>query len=102
MYTIAGVIGGIAGGLNAQTTQFVSLEVLGFTLSAEVVIMLILGGAGRLYGAILGTTLFMLVHHVASGIDPANWLFVIGFMIIAVVFVAPRGLLSLFGFGSGK
>jgi len=101
MYTISGVIGGIAGALNAQTTQYVSLEVLGFTLSAEAVVMLILGGVGRLYGAILGTVIFMMVHHVASGIDPANWLFVIGAMIIVVVFVAPKGVLSLF-FGPGK
>lgn len=95
MYTVAGLVGGIAGALNAQTTQYVSLEVLGFTLSAEAVVMLILGGVGRLYGAILGTVIFMMVHHVASGIDPANWLFVIGAMIIVVVFVAPKGILSL-------
>lgn len=101
MYTIAGAVGGIAGALNAQTTQYVSLEVLGFILSAEAVVMLILGGVGRLYGAILGTIIFMVVHHIASGIDPANWLFVIGAMIIVVVFVAPKGILSLF-FGPGR
>lgn len=95
MYTIAGAIAGIAGGLTAQTTQFVSLESLSFSVSAEAVIMLILGGAGRLYGAILGTCLYMLVHHVASGIAPTNWLFVIGALVIAVVFTAPKGLLSL-------
>jgi branched-chain amino acid transport system permease protein len=95
MYTLAGAIAGTAGGLMAQTTQFVSLEALGFGLSAEAVIMLILGGAGRLYGAIIGTTVYMLVHHVASGIAPTNWLFVIGGLIIVTVFFAPKGLLSL-------
>lgn len=95
MYTIAGGIAGIAGGLTAQTTQFVSLEALSFSVSAEAVIMLILGGAGRLYGAILGTCLYMFVHHVASGIAPTNWLFVIGALVIVVVFFAPKGLLSI-------
>ena len=95
MYTISGAVAGVAGGLMAQTTQFVSLEALSFSVSAEAVIMLILGGAGRLYGAILGTCLFMLVHHVASGIAPTNWLFVIGALIIVVVFLAPKGILSL-------
>ncbi|WP_105385062.1 branched-chain amino acid ABC transporter permease [Neorhizobium alkalisoli] len=95
VYTIAGAIAGIAGALAAQVTGLVGLEVFNFSLSADVMVMLILGGAGRLYGALIGTLIFMTVHHVAASIDPFNWLFVIGFMLLVVVFALPDGLVSL-------
>jgi branched-chain amino acid transport system permease protein len=95
VYTIAGAIAGIAGALSAQVTALVSIESYNFALSAEVMVMLILGGTGRLYGALIGTLVFMVVHHVAASVDPFNWLFVIGGMILIVVFFAPAGLISL-------
>ncbi|WP_434730440.1 branched-chain amino acid ABC transporter permease [Rhizobium binae] len=95
VYVIAGAIAGIAGALTAQVTGLVGIEVFNFSLSADVMVMLILGGAGRLYGALIGTLLFMVVHHLAASVDPFNWLFVIGFMLILVVFVLPKGLISL-------
>ncbi|MCO6384645.1 branched-chain amino acid ABC transporter permease [Oceanicola sp. 502str15] len=94
-YTIGGAIAGIAGALSAQVTQLVSLESFSFTLSAEALIMLILGGTGRLYGAVLGTLVFMFVHHWAAANDPFNWLFVIGALVLAVVFFLPRGLVAV-------
>lgn len=94
-YTLGGGIAGIAGALAAQVTQLVSLEVYSFNLSAEALIMLILGGTGRLYGAIIGTVIFMTVHHVAAAADPFNWLFLIGFMVLGVVFLLPKGLAHL-------
>ncbi|WP_245422962.1 branched-chain amino acid ABC transporter permease [Neorhizobium huautlense] len=97
VYVIAGAIAGIAGALAAQVTGLVGIEVFNFSLSADVMVMLILGGAGRLYGALIGTLLFMVVHHVAASIDPFNWLFVIGLMLLLVVFVLPKGLVSLPG-----
>lgn len=96
VYTLAGGMAGAAGALSAQTTELVSLTVYDFALSAEAVIMLILGGTGRLYGAVLGTVVFMTVHHVAAAVDPFNWLFAIGALVMLVVFFAPRGMLSLF------
>ncbi len=95
LYTIGGAIAGIAGALAAQITQLVSLEVFSFTLSAEAVIMLILGGAGRLYGAVLGTVIFMAVHHLAASVDPFHWLFLIGALVLGVVFFVPKGLMGL-------
>jgi len=95
LYTIGGAVAGIAGALAAQITSLVSLEAYSFSLSAEALIMLILGGTGRLYGAILGTAIFMVVHHTAASVDPFNWLFVIGAMVLAVVFFVPSGLLGL-------
>lgn len=93
-YAIGGAVAGIAGALTAQVTQLVSLETFAFALSAEALIMLILGGTGRLSGAVIGTTLFMVVHHVAAANDPFNWLFVIGAMVLAVVFFLPAGLIA--------
>lgn len=95
IYTIGGAISGIAGALSAQITELVSPEVFGFVLSAEAVLMLILGGSGRLYGALVGTLTFMALQHVASAADPYTWLSVIGVLILAVVFFVPRGLLDL-------
>lgn len=93
-YTVSGAIAGIAGALSAQITELVSLNVYDFSLSAEIVIMLILGGAGRLYGALLGTAVFLIVHHTAASVDPFNWLFIIGGLVLGVIFFLPGGLLS--------
>lgn len=85
---------GLAGALTAQTTQVVGLSSLGFALSAEALVMLVLGGMGRLWGALAGTVLFMAVHHFASAIDPFKWMFVIGGLLIAVVLLFPAGLID--------
>lgn len=94
-YTLAGAVAGIAGALAAQSTALVSLSVYDFQLSAEALIMLILGGTGRLWGALIGTAVFMTVHQVAASVDPFNWLFVIGALVLGVVYAAPRGLIGL-------
>lgn len=95
IYTISGLVAGLAGAVSAQVTELVSLEAFGFALSAEAMVMLILGGLGRLYGAIIGTIIFMVVHHTAASIDPFNWLFVIGTMVLIVVYFVPEGFMGL-------
>ncbi len=95
IYTVGGGIAGIAGALSAQITELVSLEVFAFSLSAEAMIMLILGGAGRIYGALVGTVIFMVTHHLAAAVDPFNWLFIIGALVLIVVFFVPKGLMSV-------
>ncbi|QQA42373.1 branched-chain amino acid ABC transporter permease [Pelagovum pacificum] len=95
VYTLAGSIAGIAGALAAQVTALVSLEVYNFDHSAEALIMLVLGGTGRLYGAVVGVAIFMVVEHLAAAVDPFNWLFLIGALVLAVVFFVPSGLLGL-------
>jgi branched-chain amino acid transport system permease protein len=67
----------------------VGLDSLSFALSAEALVMLILGGAGRLSGALVGAVVFTLLHHTAASINPYHWLFVVGFMLMAVVLVSP-------------
>jgi len=84
-FTLGAAIAGVAGGLLAQTTQFVGLDSLGFQRSAEVLIMLVLGGAGRLYGAILGTAAFMIAQDVLAGINPVYWQFWLGLALAAFV-----------------
>lgn len=95
IYTIGGGIAGIAGALSAQITELVSLEVFGFVLSAEGALMLLMGGAGRLTGALVGTLIFMALQHVASAADPYTWLSAIGALVLAVVFFVPNGLIAL-------
>ncbi|SLN72657.1 branched-chain amino acid ABC transporter permease [Roseisalinus antarcticus] len=97
IYTLAGGIAGVAGALAAQVTSLVSLEVYSFEHSAEAVIMLVLGGTGRLYGAVLGVALFMTVEHLAAAVDPFNWLFIIGALVLGVVFFVPAGLMGVPG-----
>jgi branched-chain amino acid transport system permease protein len=93
-YTIAAVMAGIAGALLTQTTSTVSLEVLSFGRSADVLVILILGGAGRLYGGILGAILYMVARDQFSGINPQYWYFWIGLLLVAVVMFLPNGILG--------
>jgi branched-chain amino acid transport system permease protein len=93
-YTIAAVVAGVAGGLLTQTTSTVSLEVLSFSRSADVLVILILGGAGRLYGGIVGAIIYMVARDQFSGANPQYWYFWIGVMLVAVVMFLPNGILG--------
>ena len=94
VYTIAAVIAGIAGALLAQTTSTVSLGVLEFQRSADVLVILILGGTGRLYGGIVGAIIFMVARDQFSGINPQLWYFWIGLLLVTVVMFLPNGVLG--------
>jgi branched-chain amino acid transport system permease protein len=93
-YTLAAVIAGIAGALLTHTTSTVSLEVLSFQRSADVLVILILGGAGRLYGGIVGAIIYMVARDQFSGINPQYWYFWIGLLLVAVVMFLPNGILG--------
>jgi len=92
VYTLSGAVAGIAGALLAQTTQFVGLEVLGFSRSADLLIMLVLGGAGWLYGGLVGAALFLVAQSLLSRLNPVYWEFWLGLLIVVIVLV-PRGTL---------
>jgi branched-chain amino acid transport system permease protein len=94
IYTIAAAMAGIAGALLAQTVATVSLEAISFGRSADVLVMLVLGGAGRLYGGIVGTAIFMIARDQFSGIAPQYWYFWIGLLLIGVVMLLPNGVLG--------
>ncbi|HTV17561.1 MAG TPA: branched-chain amino acid ABC transporter permease [Polyangiaceae bacterium] len=94
VYTLAAALAGVAGALSAQTTEFVGLETLGFDRSAGALVMLVLGGAGRLYGAFVGSCLFMLLQSVFSDIHPAYWQFWMGCLVMLIAFFARGGILG--------
>jgi branched-chain amino acid transport system permease protein len=94
VFTVGAAIAGVAGALLAQTTQFVGLDSLGFNRSAELVIMLVLGGAGRLYGAVIGTAIFMIAQDYLSGINPVYWQFWLGLLLVVFVFFARGGVMG--------
>ena len=93
-YTIAAAMAGIAGALLTHTTSTVSLETLSFGRSADVLVILILGGAGRLYGGIVGAILYMVARDQFSGVNPQYWYFWIGLLLVAVVMFLPNGILG--------
>lgn len=94
IYTIAAAVAGIAGALLAQTTQFVGLDVFGFNRSAELLIMLVLGGTGMLYGAIVGAAAFLIAQDWLSGLNPVYWQFWIGLLLVLVVLFARGGIVG--------
>jgi branched-chain amino acid transport system permease protein len=94
VFTLSATVAGIAGALLAQTTQFVGIDTLGFPRSADLLVMLVLGGAGRLYGGLVGAAIFMIAQDWLSGIDPVYWQFWIGFFLVAIVLFARGGILG--------
>jgi len=93
-YTMAAVMAGVAGAVLTHTTSTVSLETLSFGRSADVLVILILGGAGRLYGGIVGAIIYMVARDQFSGVNPQYWYFWIGLLLVAVVMFLPNGILG--------
>lgn len=85
IHTIAAVYAGIAGVLLAQTTQFVSLDVLAIHRSADVLMVLVIGGTGYLYGGLIGALAFKLIADALSSLTPQYWQFWIGLMLVVLV-----------------
>lgn len=94
IYTIAALYAGVAGALLAQTTQFVSLDVLAFHRSADGLLVLVIGGAGYLYGGLVGAVAFKLMHEVISGLTAQYWLFWLGLILVTLVLVGRDRLLA--------
>jgi branched-chain amino acid transport system permease protein len=94
VFALAAGIAGVAGAVLAQTTQFVGIDTLGFQRSAELLIMLVFGGVGRLYGALLGAAVFMVAQDYLAGLSPDYWQFWMGAVLVALVLVARGGLMG--------
>jgi branched-chain amino acid transport system permease protein len=94
-YAISAALAGLAGALLTQTTQFVGLRVLAFELSGELMVMLILGGIGRIYGAFVGPLVFLVAQDVLAKQFPEYWSFGIGVMLVLVVMFARGGILGV-------
>jgi branched-chain amino acid transport system permease protein len=85
VYTVAAAVAGAAGALLAQTTGFASLDVLAFDRSADVLLMLVIGGVGWLYGGIAGAVVFKLLQDTLSSVTPQYWMFWIGLILVVLV-----------------
>jgi len=92
IYTVAAAYAGAAGALLAQTTQFVSLDVLDFHRSADVLLVLVLGGSGYLYGGLIGAAIFKLMQDGLAAITPQYWQFWIGLVLVLVVLIGRERL----------
>lgn len=94
VYTIGAAYAGVAGALLTQTTQFVSIDVFSFPRSAELLLILVLGGTGSLYGAMLGTIVFMVAHYLLADLNPQYWQFWLGILLVLVVLFAREGIMG--------
>jgi branched-chain amino acid transport system permease protein len=94
IFTVSAAVAGVAGALLAQTTQFVGIDTLGFPRSAELLVMLVLGGVGRLYGGLVGAAIFMLAQDYLAGLSPVYWQLGIGILLIVVVLFVRGGVLG--------
>ena len=92
VYTVAAAVAGAAGALLSQTTGFASLDVLAFDRSADVMLMLVIGGVGWLYGGILGAIVFKLLQDSLSAITPQYWMFWIGLILVLLTLVGRERL----------
>jgi branched-chain amino acid transport system permease protein len=87
IYTIAAGYAGIAGALLTQTTAFTSLDVLSFDRSADVFLVLVIGGAGYLYGGLIGAVIFKVMQDWLANLTPQYWQFWIGAVLVAIVII---------------
>jgi len=94
VYTLGAAYAGVAGAILAQTNQFVSLSVLGFENSADLLLILILGGTGRLYGGLIGAIVFIVAKHFLSDLNPQYWQFWLGLALVLLVMYARGGILG--------
>jgi branched-chain amino acid transport system permease protein len=95
IYTISATMAGIAGALLTQVNQFVGLNVLGLEPSGDILVMLILGGVGRLYGAFIGPVVYLIAQDYLAKQYPEYWYFGIGVLLILVVLFARGGILGI-------
>jgi branched-chain amino acid transport system permease protein len=94
-YAISGFYAGVAGALSAQATAFVGIEVFSVETSIDVLVMLVVGGIGHLYGALLGAPVYMLVKEFSQQWNPYYWMFFIGALLIVVTGITKGGLVGI-------
>ncbi|WP_022720674.1 branched-chain amino acid ABC transporter permease [Rhodopseudomonas sp. B29] len=92
VYTLAAVYAGIAGALFTQTTQLASLDVFSFERSADLILVLVLGGTGYLYGGLVGAVIFKILQETFSTLTPQYWLFWIGLVLVVIVMIGRERL----------
>ncbi len=94
-YTISAAVAGIAGGLWAQANAYVNLSTLGLERAATVLIILVLGGYGRLYGAFIGAVAYMALSHFLAKVYPTAWQLGLGLLLVLIALFARNGIIGL-------
>jgi branched-chain amino acid transport system permease protein len=94
-YTLSAAIAGVAGGIWAQANAYVNLGTLGLDRAATVLIILVLGGYGRLYGAFVGAAAYMAISHFLAKIYPTAWQLGLGLLLVVIALFARNGILGL-------
>jgi branched-chain amino acid transport system permease protein len=94
-YTLSAAIAGAAGGIWAQANAYVNLGTLGLDRAATVLIILVLGGYGRLYGAFVGAVAYMVLSHFLSKIYPTAWQLGLGLLLVVIALFARNGILGI-------
>jgi branched-chain amino acid transport system permease protein len=94
-FVIAGAVGGLAGALLANQTLFLSPAIMHWTRSGEIMMMVILGGIGTLFGPVLGAVAYLLLENVLSGLT-AHWQAVLGPLLVLLVLFSRGGILGVF------
>jgi branched-chain amino acid transport system permease protein len=92
IYTLAAFYAGIAGALFTQTTAIASLDVFAFERSADLMLVLVIGGTGYLYGGLIGAVVFRMLQELFSTITPQYWQFWIGLVLVVIVLVGRQRL----------
>jgi branched-chain amino acid transport system permease protein len=87
VYTVAAFYAGIAGALFTQTTALASLDVFSFERSADLMLVLVIGGTGYLYGGLIGAVVFRMLQELFSNLTPQYWQFWIGLVLVVIVLV---------------
>jgi branched-chain amino acid transport system permease protein len=92
VYTLAAFYAGIAGALFTQTTALASLDVFAFERSADLMLVLVIGGTGYLYGGLIGAVVFKMLQEFFSSLTPQYWQFWIGLVLVVIVLVGRERL----------
>ncbi|HLJ00179.1 MAG TPA: branched-chain amino acid ABC transporter permease [Bradyrhizobium sp.] len=87
VYTLASFYAGMAGALFTQTTALASLDVFAFERSADLMLVLVIGGTGYLYGGLIGAVAFRMLQEFFSTLTPQYWQFWIGLVLVVIVLV---------------
>lgn len=96
IYTLAAFFAGIAGALLTQTTAFCSLDVLSLERSADLLLVLIIGGTGYLYGGLIGAVIYKLTQDWIASVTPQYWQFWIGLLLVVIVLVGRERMARAF------
>ena len=94
VYVVSAMICGVAGMLFANQTQFVAPSYMAWTMSGDLIVMVVIGGSGTIVGAVIGTLALLLAEEVLKGMTE-HWMLILGPLIVMAVLVSQRGIVGI-------